>query len=70
MQYIGHPLFGDKTYGGAQIVKGLPSGKYNQFVQNSFEILPATGACTPSPWGSPIQEPVSSCNSKATCPRT
>ena len=40
MQYIGHPLFGDKTYGGAQIVKGLPSGKYNQFVQNSFEILP------------------------------
>ena len=40
MQYIGHPLFGDKTYGGAQIVKGLPSGKYNQFVQNSFDILP------------------------------
>jgi len=40
MQYIGHPLFGDKTYGGAQIVKGLPSGKYNQFVANSFDILP------------------------------
>lgn len=40
MQYIGHPLFGDKTYGGDQIVKGLPSGKYNQFVQNNFEILP------------------------------
>ena len=40
MQHIGHPLFGDKTYGGAQIVKGLPSGKYNQFVANNFEILP------------------------------
>lgn len=40
MQHIGHPLFGDKTYGGAQIIKGLPSGKYNQFVKNNFEILP------------------------------
>ncbi|MBK12808.1 MAG: RNA pseudouridine synthase [Crocinitomicaceae bacterium] len=40
MQHIGHPLFGDKTYGGAQIVKGLPSGKYNQFIANSFDILP------------------------------
>ena len=40
MQYIGHPLFGDKTYGGDKIIKGLPSGKYNQFVKNNFEILP------------------------------
>ena len=40
MQYIGHPLFGDPSYGGAQIIKGLPSGKYNQFVQNNFQLLP------------------------------
>ena len=39
MQSIGHPLFGDATYGGAQTVKGLKTGKYEQFVRNSFEIL-------------------------------
>ena len=38
---IGHPLFGDKTYG-FQIASArlVPSGKYNQFVANNFEILP------------------------------
>jgi 23S rRNA pseudouridine1911/1915/1917 synthase len=40
MKYIGHPLFGDKTYGGDRIVKGTVFAKYRQFVDNCFEILP------------------------------
>ena len=38
--HSGHPLFGDPVYGGNRIVKGLASGKYRQFVENSFKILP------------------------------
>lgn len=37
---IGHPLFNDNEYGGDQILKGLNTAKYRQFVQNCFEILP------------------------------
>lgn len=37
---IGHPVFNDKTYGGAQIRKGLLTTKYRQFIDNCFELLP------------------------------
>lgn len=40
MKYISHPLFGDKTYGGDQILKGTTFSKYKQFVTNCFQILP------------------------------
>lgn len=40
MQHIGHPLFGDVTYGGDKILKGQANGKYKQFIHNCFEILP------------------------------
>jgi len=38
-KHIGHPLFGDKTYGGDQIVQQAPFPKFEQFVKNCFEIL-------------------------------
>ncbi|MDR1725780.1 MAG: RluA family pseudouridine synthase [Bacteroidales bacterium] len=37
---IGHPLFNDETYGGDQILKGLTTNKYRQFIINCFHILP------------------------------
>ncbi len=40
MQHIGHPLFGDVTYGGDKILKGQANGSYKQFIQNCFKILP------------------------------
>lgn len=40
MQSIGHPLFGDTTYGGDRIVKGTVFSKYKQFVENTFSIIP------------------------------
>jgi len=40
MQYIGHPLFSDATYGGDKILKGTTFTKYKQFVQNCFKIIP------------------------------
>jgi len=40
MKYMGHPLFGDITYGGNRIVKGTVFNKYKQFVDNCFAILP------------------------------
>jgi 23S rRNA pseudouridine1911/1915/1917 synthase len=39
-RHIGHPLFGDKSYGGDQILKGTTFTKYKQFVNNCFKILP------------------------------
>ncbi len=39
MKYIGHPLFGDATYGGDRIVKGTVFNKYKQFIDNCFNIL-------------------------------
>jgi 23S rRNA pseudouridine1911/1915/1917 synthase len=38
MEYIGHPLFNDDTYGGNKIVKGTIYSKYKQFVDNCFTI--------------------------------
>ncbi len=40
MQYLGHPLFNDATYGGDRILKGTPFNKYRQFVDNCFKMLP------------------------------
>lgn len=40
MQHIGHPLFNDAPYGGAQIRKGTIFAKYKQFVENCFQIIP------------------------------
>ncbi len=40
MRSIGHPIFGDMTYGGDQIVKGTVFSKYKQFVENCFKIIP------------------------------
>ena len=40
MQYLGHPLFGDTTYGGDRIVRGTVFAKYKVFVENCFKILP------------------------------
>ncbi|MCL4125761.1 UNVERIFIED_CONTAM: hypothetical protein GTU68_055684, partial [Idotea baltica] len=39
-QHIGHPLFGDKMYGGDSIVKGTVFSKYKQFVHNCFKMMP------------------------------
>lgn len=40
MQHLGHPLFGDVTYGGDRIVKGTVFAKYKTFVDNCLKILP------------------------------
>lgn len=40
MSYIGHPLFNDERYGGAEIRQGTIYAKYAQFIQNCFKILP------------------------------
>ncbi len=40
MQSIGHPLFGDSTYGGDRIVKGTIFSKYKQFVENTLALIP------------------------------
>lgn len=39
-KHIGHPLFGDKLYGGDKVLKGTTFTKYKQFVENCFAILP------------------------------
>jgi len=40
MSNLGHPLFGDDKYGGAQIVKGTVFQKYKQFVMNCLTMMP------------------------------
>jgi 23S rRNA pseudouridine1911/1915/1917 synthase len=40
MNYVGHPVFNDDTYGGDQILWGTTFAKYRQFVQNCFTIIP------------------------------
>jgi len=39
-KHIGHPLFGDKTYGGDRLVQGPQFTKYKQFIDNCLKILP------------------------------
>ena len=38
--YIGHPLFNDERYDGAEIRKGTIYAKYRQFIENCFTICP------------------------------
>lgn len=40
MRHIGHPLLNDVRYGGDQILRGVTSAKYRQFVANCFELCP------------------------------
>lgn len=40
MKHIGHTLFNDDRYGGNDILKGINSNKYKQFIKNCFEICP------------------------------
>jgi len=40
MEFIKHPVFNDERYGGNKILRGTTSGKYKQFIENCFEIMP------------------------------
>jgi 23S rRNA pseudouridine1911/1915/1917 synthase len=40
MQHIGHPIFGDTTYGGDKILRGQLSTKYKAFVDNCLVLMP------------------------------
>ncbi len=40
MKFIGHPIFGDSTYGGNRVMKGTQFSKYKTFVENCFKIMP------------------------------
>ena len=40
MASLGHPIFGDARYGGAEIRKGTIYARYKQFIRNCFEICP------------------------------
>ena len=40
MQYLGHPLFSDATYGGDRIRVGQNNGTYRAFVENAFQLMP------------------------------
>lgn len=41
MNFIGHPIFNDTTYGGDKIVFGTVFSKYKQFVENCFKLIPS-----------------------------
>ena len=40
MKSIGHPLFADEKYGGMEVLKGLRTQKYRQYIQNCFALCP------------------------------
>lgn len=40
MQSIGHPLFNDEKYGGKQLLKGVRTPEYKQFVERCFALCP------------------------------
>ncbi|MCQ2311578.1 MAG: RluA family pseudouridine synthase [Paludibacteraceae bacterium] len=40
MRHIGHPLFADDKYGGMEILKGLRTQKYRQYIENCFALCP------------------------------
>ncbi|MDY2942097.1 MAG: RluA family pseudouridine synthase [Paludibacteraceae bacterium] len=40
MRSIGHPLFADEKYGGMEILKGLRTQKYSQYIHNCFALCP------------------------------
>ncbi len=43
LRSIGHPLFADDSYGGAEIVCGPPGSSFKHFIMNCFEIMPRQG---------------------------
>ena len=43
MKSIGHPLFADEKYGGMEILKGLRTQKYSQYIHNCFALCPRQG---------------------------
>jgi 23S rRNA pseudouridine1911/1915/1917 synthase len=40
LKHIGHIVFNDGRYGGNEILKGVHTAKYQQFIRNCFEICP------------------------------
>lgn len=40
MKSIGHPLFADEKYGGMDLLKGLKTQKYSQYIHNCFALCP------------------------------
>lgn len=40
MRHIGHPLFSDARYGGAEVLKGNMFGDYRQFIRDCFDACP------------------------------
>lgn len=40
MKHIGHPLFNDARYGGDEILRGVSSAKYRQFISNCMSACP------------------------------
>ena len=40
MKSIGHPLFADEKYGGMEILKGLRTQKYSQYIHNCCALCP------------------------------
>lgn len=40
MKHIGHTLFNDARYGGSDVLRGLTTAKYRQYVKNCFELCP------------------------------
>lgn len=40
LKHLGHPLFNDPRYGGNQLLKGIATSKYKNFVHHCFKILP------------------------------
>jgi len=40
LKHIGHPVFNDERYGGDQLLKGIPSSNYKQFIYNCFACCP------------------------------
>lgn len=40
MKSIGHPIFGDGTYGGTEILRGQRSAKYKTFIHNCLQLCP------------------------------
>jgi len=42
-KHLGHPLFGDVAYGGAQLLQGPRTTRFRQFVHNTLAVLPRQG---------------------------
>ena len=40
MAHVGHPIFGDERYGGHQVLRGVQTGEYMQFVGECLSLCP------------------------------